>query len=85
MQLSAEAQKYLMQAKQIASGVPDEADIKLAQIMGDWREMDQIDLAVLGIPFDTSVMLRPGCRFGPDSIRDGFSFLIFMNPDMITI
>jgi formimidoylglutamase len=72
MKLSAEAQKYLFNAKAIAAGVPDEADIKLAQLMGNWREMDKVDLAILGIPFDTSVMLRPGCRFGPDSIRDGF-------------
>ena len=34
-------------------------------------ELDQaeIDLAVLGIPFDSLVTFRPGARFGPNAIR----------------
>jgi agmatinase len=33
------------------------------------RDLDGIDLAVIGVPFDTSVSNRPGCRFGPRGIR----------------
>lgn len=29
------------------------------------------DIAVLGMPFDTSVSYRPGARFGPNAIRQG--------------
>lgn len=31
----------------------------------------QIDIAVVGAPFDTGVSYRPGARFGPDAIRLG--------------
>ena len=30
-----------------------------------------VDVAVVGIPFDTATSLRPGARFGPDAIRSG--------------
>ena len=33
------------------------------------RELAGVDLAVVGVPFDTSVSNRPGCRFGPRGIR----------------
>ncbi|HUS54913.1 MAG TPA: agmatinase, partial [Thermohalobaculum sp.] len=33
------------------------------------RDLAGVDLAVIGVPFDTSVSNRPGCRFGPRGIR----------------
>ncbi|MFB5604372.1 MAG: arginase family protein, partial [Candidatus Nitrosomaritimum aestuariumsis] len=27
---------------------------------------------IFGIPFDATHSYKPGCRFGPDSIRDSF-------------
>ncbi|GBL50362.1 agmatinase [Candidozyma auris] len=30
-----------------------------------------IDIAIVGAPFDTGVSYRPGARFGPDAIRSG--------------
>jgi len=33
------------------------------------RDLAGVDLAVLGVPFDTAVSNRPGCRFGPRAIR----------------
>ncbi len=32
-------------------------------------EVDHVDVAVLGVPFDTGVSYRPGARFGPAHIR----------------
>ena len=32
--------------------------------------LDEVDVAVLGIPFDTATTMRPGARFGPAAIRD---------------
>src|ERR1700759_3828231 len=29
-----------------------------------------VDVAVVGIPFDTATSMRPGARFGPAGIRD---------------
>ena len=34
------------------------------------QELDGVDVAVLGIPFDTATTMRPGARFGPAAIRD---------------
>ncbi|MHA1529134.1 MAG: agmatinase [Alphaproteobacteria bacterium] len=33
------------------------------------RDLTGVDLAVIGVPFDTAVSNRPGCRFGPRGIR----------------
>jgi agmatinase len=33
------------------------------------RDLDGIDIAVLGVPFDLAVCNRPGSRFGPAAIR----------------
>lgn len=39
------------------------------------RDLAGVDLAVLGVPFDTAVSNRPGCRFGPRAIRAASSQL----------
>jgi agmatinase len=33
-------------------------------------ELEQVDAAVIGVPFDTATTMRPGARFGPAGIRD---------------
>ena len=33
------------------------------------RDLAGIDLAIVGVPFDTAVTNRPGCRLGPRAIR----------------
>jgi len=33
------------------------------------RDLSGVDLAVIGVPFDTAVTNRPGCRFGPRAVR----------------
>ncbi len=33
------------------------------------RDLAGVDLAVIGVPFDTATSNRPGCRFGPRGIR----------------
>jgi agmatinase len=30
-----------------------------------------VDVAIVGVPFDTTTTLRPGARFGPEAIRSG--------------
>jgi agmatinase len=34
------------------------------------RELENVDVAVTGVPFDTATTNRPGTRFGPRSIRE---------------
>ena len=45
-------------------------------------ELDGVDVAVIGLPFDTGVSFRVGARFGPKAIRDGsLSFRPDYNPE----
>jgi agmatinase len=33
------------------------------------RDLTGVDVAVMGVPFDSAVTYRPGCRLGPRAIR----------------
>jgi agmatinase len=44
------------------------------------RELDGVDVAVLGIPFDTGSPFRVGCRFGPSAVRAMSLMLRPINP-----
>jgi agmatinase len=39
-----------------------------------------VDVAVVGVPFDTATSYRPGARFGPEAIRAGSMLLRPYNP-----
>jgi agmatinase len=39
------------------------------------RERRGVDVAVVGVPFDTATSYRPGARFGPEAIRAGSTLL----------
>ncbi|MEM8699941.1 MAG: agmatinase, partial [Pseudomonadota bacterium] len=39
------------------------------------RDLAGVDLAVVGVPFDTATTNRPGCRFGPRAVRAASSNL----------
>jgi agmatinase len=39
------------------------------------EELEQVDAAVIGVPFDTATTMRPGARFGPAGIRDASMLL----------
>ena len=40
----------------------------------------EVDVAVVGIPFDAGVSYRPGARFGPSAVREGSRLLRPYNP-----
>jgi agmatinase len=37
---------------------------------------------IYGIPFDATHSYKPGCRFGPDSIRDSFNNIEIFHPEL---
>lgn len=43
-------------------------------------EVSDIDVAVVGVPFDTGVSYRPGARFGPSHVRESSRLLRPYNP-----
>jgi agmatinase len=47
-------------------------------------EVSRVDVAVLGVPFDSGVSYRPGARFGPSHIRESSRLLRPYNPALGT-
>lgn len=45
-------------------------------------EITRADVAVLGVPFDSTVSYRPGARFGPEHIRNSSRLLRPFNPEV---
>src|SRR3954449_6581692 len=43
-------------------------------------EVADVDVAVVGVPFDSGVSYRPGARFGPSHIRESSRLLRPYNP-----
>ena len=44
------------------------------------KELDGVELAVTGIPFDQAVTNRPGARLGPRAIREASTLQTFDAP-----
>jgi agmatinase len=44
------------------------------------KELDGVDVAVVGVPFDVATTGRPGTRFGPRAIRTASSMLAWCQP-----
>jgi len=82
LQLSKEVEKLLLAPRKFGKFVPDEYDIEVCDIIKDWREVDDADIALVGVPFDTSVMMRRGCRFGPDGVRNALIFSTSYEPGL---
>jgi len=45
---------------------------------------DDVDpvATIFGVPFDSTHSYKPGCRFGPDTIRDSFNNIEIFHPDL---
>jgi agmatinase len=46
------------------------------------RELEGVDAAVVGVPFDTATSYRAGARFGPEAIRAGSTLLRPYHPPL---
>src|SRR3954463_7512041 len=58
-----------------ASRVPRYTGIRTFARCPHVRSTDGVDVAVVGVPFDTATSYRSGARFGPEAIRAGSSLL----------
>jgi len=45
-------------------------------------QVDHVDIAIMGVPFDAGVSYRPGARFGPHAIRAGSQLLRPFDPGL---
>ncbi|MEW6081025.1 MAG: agmatinase family protein [Bacillota bacterium] len=80
--LPSEAEKLLLPVERPGKFVPDEYDIEVADLVKPWKEVSAADIGILGVPFDTGVMIRRGCRFGPKGIREALVFSTSYEPGL---
>jgi agmatinase len=58
-----------------AQVIPRFAGVKTFMRLPHVTDLDGVDVAVVGIPFDTGTSFRPGARFAPEAIRSASSLL----------
>lgn len=63
-----------------AQVIPRFAGIKTFMRLPHVTELDGVDAAAVGIPFDTGTSFRPGPRFGPEAIRSASALLRPFHP-----
>jgi agmatinase/guanidinopropionase len=59
----------------IGVGLPPFSGISTFMRARPTRDLNGVDVAVLGVPYDASVTNRTGCRFGPRKIRECSSMI----------
>jgi agmatinase len=69
MELPAHLASLLLPTGRPTPHFRDPDDVLVGQIVQSWEEATAADLALVGVPFDTSVLGRRGARFGPAGIR----------------
>ena len=78
--------KYVPQKKRrlgpACTGISTFLDLPYAK---DAKILEEIDFAIAGVPFDTLVTFRPGCRFGPDAIRNAYGAQLYSDAFDLTL
>ena len=46
------------------------------------KDLTDVDVAIVGVPFDTGTSFRVGARFGPEAVRTGSTLLRPYNPNL---
>jgi agmatinase len=65
-----------------ASRAPRYTGIRTYARLPHVRDPEGVDIAVVGIPFDTATSYRSGARFGPEAIRAGSTLLRPWHPPL---
>jgi len=80
MFLPDEIQELLIPASASSRALADEYDVTLHDILVDWRAAGSAEIGLVGVPFDTTILTRRGCRFGPDRVRNSMMAMNTYNP-----
>ena len=63
-----------------ATKVPRYSGLTTFAQLPELHEVSDVDVAIVGIPFDSGVSYRPGARFGPSHVRESARLLRPYNP-----
>jgi agmatinase len=64
-----------------ATQMPRYGGIATFALLPQINEVTDIDVAIVGVPFDSGVSYRPGARFGPSHVREASRLLRPYNPE----
>ena len=65
-----------------ATQTPRFAGISTFALLPTLAEIEQAQVCIVGIPFDSGVSYRPGARFGPSHVREASRLLRPYNPEL---
>jgi len=65
-----------------ATQMPRYGGIATFALLPQINEVTDIDVAIVGVPFDSGVSYRPGARFGPSHVREASRLLRPYNPEV---
>jgi len=82
LKLPPEVEKLLLPPTPVGKFVPDKYDVEMADLIKPWQELNRADVGIIGIPYDTSVLIRRGCRFGPEGVRSALAFSTSYEPGL---
>lgn len=63
-----------------ATQMPRYGGISTFALLPQISEVGDVDVAIVGVPFDSGVSYRPGARFGPSHVREASRLLRPYNP-----
>lgn len=64
-----------------ATQMPRYGGVATFALLPQIDEVSDIDVAIVGVPFDSGVSYRPGARFGPSHVREASRLLRPYNPE----
>jgi formimidoylglutamase len=73
VELSSYVRNLLVPAQKLAPFVSDQYDVPLGSIVKHWSEEPTPRWGFIGIPFDTTTIVRRGSKFGPRAVRDALA------------
>jgi formimidoylglutamase len=80
--VTVDAQSLLLSATPMRASIPDQDERSMAELIRPYDRETQADVALLGIPFDTTTIMRRGSRFGPQAIRAALASCTSFEPGL---
>lgn len=74
MEIPKDIEKLLLKSREIGKFHCWEGEIGICDVIKSWKEVDGADIGLVGIPFDTSELMRRGARSGPEGVRNALAF-----------
>jgi len=82
MDLPAQIAAWLRPASPMRPMEEDAYDIPFGTLVRPWSEAERGDVGLVGIPFDTTTIIRRGARFGPRVVRDALATSTTFEPGL---